>query len=134
MRTWRLLCLILLTAVFSLKGQEKTAAGIEFDTLTYDFGLLEKGSPAICTFDFVNKGKQPLVITRVKSSCGCMVPEWPRQPFAPGEKGSIKVQYNTQITGSFQKTIYIYTSQHTQPLVLSIQGAVRKKSKRRKSY
>lgn len=113
-------------------GQQTNQPGIKFDTLIHDFGLLEKGSNASCSFIFVNRAESPVIITNVKSSCGCTVPEWPKEPVLPGGSGSIQVRYNTQITGIFQKTINIYSSQNSQPIVLTIKGSVKKKERKRK--
>ena len=129
-----LLLLLMLPFCSSSYGQETNHPGISFDTLSYDFGLVEKGSEAICSFFFVNKDEAPVIITNVKTSCGCAVPEWPREPFLPGASGSISVEYNTRILGAFQKTIYIYTNRNAQVVELTIKGAVQKESeaKRRK--
>ena len=107
-------------------GQENNHPGIEFDTLTYDFGLLEKGCDATCSFSFVNRDETPVIITNVKSSCGCTVQEWPREPVIPGESGIIRVKYNTKIIGTFQKTLQVHTSRNSQPVVLTIKGVVKK--------
>ena len=107
-------------------GQETDHPGIVFDTLTYDFGLLEKGCDATCSFSFVNRDETPVIITNVKSSCGCTVPEWPREPVIPGESGTIRVKYNTRITGTFQKTIHVHTNRNSQAIVLTVKGAVKK--------
>jgi Protein of unknown function (DUF1573) len=112
-------------------GQKPVHPGIEFDSLCYDFGNLEKGNKAICSFTFQNKDEVSVLITNVKASCGCTVPSWPKKPFLPGESGSISIRYNTQITGSFQKTIYIHTSRNPQPIALMVKGSVHKKNKKR---
>ncbi len=109
-------------------GQEVNHPGISFDTLSYDFGLLEKGSEAVCRFSFVNGDETPVIITNVKTSCGCAVTEWPREPFLPGTSGSLSVEYNTRIIGAFQKTISVYTNRNAQVVELTIMGAVQKKS------
>ena len=48
------------------------------------------------TFSFTNQGKVPLLITDARSTCGCTVPEWPRQPIAPGQVAEISVRFDTQ--------------------------------------
>lgn len=112
-------------------GQEEKNPGIVFDTLVHDFGLLEKGSDAGYDFSFVNKSDSPALITNVKSSCGCMVSHWTREPVLPGAAGRVRVAYNTKITGTFQKTIYVQTSLNPQPIGLTIKGSVKKARKRR---
>ncbi len=126
-----LITLLMLSVYCIAYGQENDHTGIVFDTVTYDFGLLKKGSDATYRFSFVNRSETPVILTNVKSSCGCTVPEWPRAPFKPGESGTIKVKYNTRITGTFQKTIHVHTSQNSQPIVLTIKGVVKKIKKQK---
>lgn len=121
-----LITLLMFSVYCTGYGQGKDRPGIVFDTLTYDFGLLKKGDDATYNFSFVNRNEIPVIITNVKSSCGCTVPEWPREPVTPGESGTISVKYNTKITGTFQKTIQVHTSRNSQPVVLTIKGVVKK--------
>ena len=58
----------------------KKDAKIDFENINYDYGELAFGSDGICEFRFTNTGKEPLVLTSVKSSCGCTIPEWPKEP------------------------------------------------------
>lgn len=72
-------------------------AKIKFDTPEgYDFGTVKEGTVVEHTFAFTNTGKIPLVISDARSTCGCTVPEKPQEPIAPGEKGEIKVKFNTK--------------------------------------
>ena len=63
----------------SLSAQEKTAK-IEFKNETIDYGEIEKGSDGVRVFEFTNNGDAPLVISDVKSSCGCTIPKKPEDP------------------------------------------------------
>ncbi|MFD0964953.1 DUF1573 domain-containing protein [Pseudofulvibacter geojedonensis] len=100
------LLLGLFFSVFSLAifAQE---AKIEFKKETIDYGKIENGSDGIRTFEFTNIGDAPLVISNVKSSCGCTVPKKPTAPIAPGENGVIEVKYDTKRTGFIRKTITV---------------------------
>ena len=70
-------------------------AEIKFEKLTHDFGSFSEASPVVtCTFNFTNTGDKPLVINQAVASCGCTVPDYPKDPIQPGKKGSIKVTYN----------------------------------------
>ena len=60
-----------------------------------------------CEFVFTNIGKEPLIISKAKGSCGCTVPEWPKEPIMSGETGVIKVNYDEKRIGSFNKSITI---------------------------
>lgn len=113
---------------FSVHAQE-TAAKIEFEADTIDYGTIENGSDGIRVFKFKNTGNAPLVITKVKSSCGCTVPKKPTAPIAPGKDGQIEVKYDTKRTGFIRKTITV-TSNATNTKngisYLKIKGEVKK--------
>jgi hypothetical protein len=89
---------------FTTYAQE---AKIEFKKDTIDYGVIKKGSDGVRIFTFTNTGDAPLVITGVKSSCGCTIPEKPKQPIQPGAEGVIKVKYDTNRVGEFFKTTYV---------------------------
>ncbi len=72
-----------------------TKASIAYDSAFYDFGTVKQGVVVKRTFYFTNTGADSLVISDVKVTCGCTVPEWPKVPIAPGGKGEIKVEFNT---------------------------------------
>lgn len=98
----------LLVSLFSISiYAQETAAKIEFKDDTVDYGKIENGSNGVRTFTFTNTGNAPLVITNVKSSCGCTVPKKPTAPIAPGKKGEIEVKYDTKRTGFIRKTITV---------------------------
>ncbi len=70
-------------------------AKIEFEEEIYDFGEVREGDIVRHTFKFRNTGRQPLIITDARSSCGCTVPQWPKEPIPPGGQGEIVVEFNT---------------------------------------
>jgi len=86
---------------------QETSAKIEFKSDTVDYGKIENGSNGVRTFTFTNTGTAPLVITNVKSSCGCTVPKKPTAPISPGKTGEIEVKYDTKRTGFIRKTITV---------------------------
>jgi hypothetical protein len=88
-----------------------TAPVLAFEAETYDFGNLPTGAKVDHYFKFTNTGKSPLIIKDAKGSCGCTVPEFPKQPIAPGATDSIKVTYDagTQ-AGRQQKTVTLTTN------------------------
>ncbi len=69
---------------------------ITFDETTFEFGTITSGDKVEHTFTFTNTGKEPLIISNAKGSCGCTVPSWPRQPIAVGGKGEVKVVFNSK--------------------------------------
>jgi len=108
----------------SIAGDTQEAASIEFETTEHDFGTLQQGGDGTFEFVFRNKGKEPLILNNVRSSCGCTVPQWPREPIQKGDKGVIRVKYNTRITGSFSKSISVFSNAGKEPVVLRIKGKV----------
>lgn len=71
-------------------------AKIEFEEERYDFGEIDEGGVVNHVFKFKNTGKVPLVISNARSTCGCTVPQWPKDPIAPGDNGEIAVKFNTK--------------------------------------
>ncbi|RMD70369.1 MAG: DUF1573 domain-containing protein [Bacteroidetes bacterium] len=70
-------------------------AKIEFEEEIYDFGEVNEGDVVTHVFRFRNTGRQPLIISDARSTCGCTVPEWPKEPIPPGGEGEIVVRFNT---------------------------------------
>jgi len=83
-----------------------------------------KQENVVCSFQFTNLGKTPLIINDVKTSCGCTVPEWPKAPIRPGEKGLIKIKYDAAYPGVFHKTVEVFYNGSDSPLTLNIKGEV----------
>ncbi|MBD0823906.1 MULTISPECIES: DUF1573 domain-containing protein [Aestuariibaculum] len=81
---------------------------IEFNETEHDFGEIEKGTPVETTFTYKNVGEAPLVITDIKSSCGCTVPkDWSREPLAPGKSAEFSVKFNGSGANKISKTITV---------------------------
>ena len=98
------------TLLIGISSFAQSGPKIEFKEETINYGEVEKGKDdGIRVFEFTNTGDQPLIIKNAKSSCGCTVPEWPKEPIQPGKKGHIKVQYNMN-PGPISKTITIETN------------------------
>lgn len=86
----------------------------------FSFGKIPQGRPVIHVFEFVNTGKEPLLLENVQASCGCTTPEWSREPIAPGTAATIKVGYNAYAEGQFNKTVTIfYNNGQTKALIIS---------------
>ena len=69
---------------------------MEFGESTFDFGTVDEGEKVSHTYAFINTGKEPLIISNAKGSCGCTVPQWPKEPIAPGAKGEVTVEFNSK--------------------------------------
>jgi hypothetical protein len=114
-----------LTAFNKVDAQIETGPKIEFTKETHDYGTVKYGADGTCTFEFKNTGNEPLIISNAKGSCGCTVPEWPKEPIAPGAKGSIKVKYDTKRPGAINKSVTITSNAVNEPTkVIRIKGNV----------
>lgn len=120
MKTITLFFAILFISI-SFNAQE-----FKFEEETIDYGKIEKASNGERTFVFTNTGDQPLIIEKIKSSCGCTVPKKPSEPVMPGEKGEIKVSYDTKRVGGFSKSITITSNAKNAVKVIKIKGFVNK--------
>ena len=118
--------LLVFTLSLALNVQAQTTGpAIEFTSQVVDYGEIERGSDGIRIFEFVNSGNQPLIISKVYSSCGCTIPKKPEAPIAPGEKGEIQVKYDTNRVGPIRKTITVNSNATSTPIVsLKIKGTV----------
>lgn len=97
---------------------------MEFESMTVDYGTINKNSEPLRTLKFTNVGKEPLIIKNAKGSCGCTVPIWPKEPIMPGESSVIEVRYATNRLGKINKTIRITTNEGSDPHVLKVVGNV----------
>ena len=107
----------------TVSAQEKVAK-IEFASETIDYGTIEKGADGVRVFKFTNTGDAPLIITKVKSSCGCTVPKKPEEPIMPGETGEIEVKYDTKRVMPIRKTITVTSNAQRPTIALKIKGNV----------
>ena len=121
---------LIIVALISLIGYTSSAqAKISFKNETVDYGKIIKGSDGIRVFEFTNTGDAELVVTNVKSSCGCTVPKKPEGPIAPGASGSIEVKYDTNRVGPIRKTVTVYSNADEPIKALKIKGEVLNSSK-----
>ncbi len=98
---------------------------IEFTATVHDFGQIPLKEDASCEFKFTNTGKVPLVLSKVKASCGCTVPEWPKEPVLPGEEGVIKVKYTTvNRPNVINKAVIVQSNADNKQVILRIKGEV----------
>ena len=81
---------------------------ITFEENEHDFGEIVSRTPVETIFKYKNTGEAPLVITNIKSTCGCTVPQdWSKSPLAPGETGQFKVKFNGSGSNKITKTITV---------------------------
>lgn len=95
-----------------------------FKQKEHDFGEIPMGKSVSTLFKFSNAGESPLLIKEVTTSCGCTVPEWPKEIIEPNKKGEIKIVYDAKYPGLFNKTITVVYNGKDSPLELTIKGKV----------
>lgn len=116
--------IIALIAIVGFAQQANAQAKIEFKSETIDYGEITKGSDGVRVFEFTNTGDEPLIISQVKSSCGCTVPSKPDGPIAPGESNTISVKYDTKRVGPIRKTVTVYSNAEVPIKSLKITGKI----------
>jgi hypothetical protein len=105
--------------------ENKNQADFKFEVEEYNFGTIKQGDKVTYDFNFTNVGKEPLVITEAHGSCGCTVPQWPKEPVAKGGKGQIHVEFNsTGKVGMQDKTVTITSNAKVGSKVLHLKGNV----------
>ncbi|WP_298368774.1 DUF1573 domain-containing protein [uncultured Lutibacter sp.] len=101
---------------------------IEFDKTEYDFGEITEGDLVEGSFNITNVGKVDLLITNAKATCGCTVPDWPKEAIKPGESASLKFTFNSRgREGKQSKSITLQTNTEKVTEIIRIKGTVKKK-------
>jgi hypothetical protein len=106
------------------ENKNNKAPKIEFEFTVYDYGTVQQGGNGTCEFAFTNKGKEALLLTNVKSTCGCTVPSWPKEPVKKGGVSKIVVKYNTNRLGPINKSVTVTSNASNSPVILKIKGKV----------
>ena len=112
----------------SSSSKKVGTAKIQFEKLLNDFGYITQGEIVEYEFIFTNTSDVDLLIASATASCGCTIPDYPKEPIAPGKQGRIKVKFNSELRlDKFLKEIYV--TANTEPLVttLSITGIIKPK-------
>jgi len=108
---------------YSQEGLIKKAE-ITFDKTIINYGTIDKGANGVRDFVFTNTGNAPLIISNVKSTCGCTIPKKPEKPILPGESDKIQVKYDTKRIGFIRKSISVTSNASNPSVVLKITGQV----------
>lgn len=88
-----------------------TLPDIKFEEEEHDFGRITQGEKVSYAFKFTNTGKGNLIIASAVGSCGCTVPEYPKEPILPGQEGKINVIFSSEgKSGIQEKTITVVTN------------------------
>ncbi len=103
-------------ATFQLAAQATPTEGtpapaskavLTFESDVVDYGSMDQGGEPLRLAKFTNTGTEPLIISGAKGSCGCTVPNWPKDPIMPGETSQIEIRYDTKRVGAINKTVTV---------------------------
>ena len=84
---------------------------VEFDKMEHDFGMIEANAKVETEFIVKNVGEADLLISNATATCGCTVPDYPKQPLKPGESAPIKVTFDPAGKSGIQsKTVTLTTN------------------------
>lgn len=105
-------------------GKDNLEAKIEFDSLLYDLGLVNKDTLINKTFIYHNTGKGKLLLDRVNAHCGCTIVAFSKVPTEPGDSAALTVALRTEElpTGFFNKLVDVYSNGSEKPITLSLRG------------
>jgi hypothetical protein len=119
---------VIIGFAFTASAQDNEKAEFKFNEEKHDFGKIPQGTPVTTVFEFTNVGKEPLILTDVKPTCGCTIADYTKTPVKSGEKGTIKITYNAAAVAPFNKTIVVTSNAKTPTKYLNIVGEVTPKS------
>ncbi len=110
----------------SAEGSDKgNLPDIKFEEEEHDFGKITQGEKVSFAFKFTNTGKSNLIITSAAGSCGCTVPEWPKEPILPGKEGKVNVIFSSEgKSGIQEKSINIVTNCEPSTRVVKIKTEI----------
>jgi hypothetical protein len=100
-------------------------AEFKFESEEFRFGSIAQGEKVSHAFTFTNIGKEPLILENVSASCGCTVPDWPKEPIKGGEKATINVTFNSAGKSGLQNSVVtIHANTESSPKQIFMKGNV----------
>ncbi len=96
----------------------------KWDKIVNDFGEIAYNVPKTAEFNLTNAGKEPLIISSARASCGCTNLKYSQEPILPGKTSVVSATYNAASQGIFTKTVTVTTNADPNPVVLLIKGTV----------
>lgn len=127
MKRLMLICAAVIGLTFAARtasAQDNEKPEFKFNEEKHDFGKIPQGTPVTTVFEFTNIGKEPLILTDVKPTCGCTIADFTKTPVKNGDKGIIKITYNAAAAMPFNKTIVVTSNAKTPTKYLNIVGEV----------
>lgn len=129
----KLILLMILPLMVALYANAQTAPSApvnpntpvaKWDKMVNDFGDIAFNVPKTAEFKLTNTGKEPLIISSAKASCGCTNLKYASEPILPGKSATVSATYNAAAQGVFTKTVTVVTNADPNPVVLQIKGNV----------
>ena len=111
-------------ATIELEKNDIKTAILNFETEVIDYGTVLQNSNGVRQFTFTNTGSAPLLITKIRTSCGCTVPSYSKAPILPGETGELEIKYDTSRLGAFTKTVTVISNAKSGNRILKIKGKI----------
>lgn len=123
---------IVLMASFQLAAQAEvqpqtnpdSKAVLTLESDVVDYGTIDQGAEPLRVAKFKNTGTEPLIISGAKGSCGCTVPNWPKEPIMPGETSQIEIRYDTKRVGAINKTVTVTSNDPSGNKVIRVIGTI----------
>ena len=94
----------------TVQAADSSGAKITFKESVHEFGEITQGDVVTHIFEYENTGNEPLIISNVRTSCGCTAPDWSREPLAPGEIGKLTIRFNSRGKMGMQNKMITITS------------------------
>jgi hypothetical protein len=116
-----------LAANHIISSSEVDPSVLTWDKTDHNFGAIPQGVPVEAEFTLTNHSKEILLITEVKTTCGCTVAGYSKDPILPGESTVIEATFNAKKEGQINKTIKVFTSLNDDFIPLRLKGEVVKK-------
>ena len=104
--------------------QPTSGAVLKFESETVDYGTIDQGGEPLRLAKFTNIGTEPLIISGAKGSCGCTVPNWPKDPIMPGESSQIEIRYDTKRVGAINKSVTVTSNDPAGTHVIKVVGTI----------
>lgn len=125
----KLVVLIAITLVSNSSFAQNEASNENIGSFTFeeeiiDYGTIQQNDNGLRTFKFTNSGYAPIVISKIKTTCGCTVPYYAKKPILPGESSMINIKYATSRVGRFSKAITVISNADISQKRLQIKGNV----------
>lgn len=111
-------------SLFAFVSLGVSAQKIEAINKIVDCGQTTYQSPATAEFEVKNKSNRAVRIVDVRTSCGCTDVDYPKGEIAPDAKFMVRVTYDAQTMGRYDKFVDVYVSDQQRPVMLRMRGNV----------